>query len=146
MSSGRVWQFGLLLCLASAAAGCARFKKAKECGLVADAVAAWMKQDNRESPASSDTAALVTDAKATAVRYRALDQTLSELNLVSEELTPLVTRYRKLALDSAKALDDVAVALDQGDLEKARKLRVDFDTTIRAEAPLVNEINAACRR
>ena len=134
MSSSRLWQFGLLLCIALS--GCARFKKAKECGLVADAVSAWMKQDTRASPASSDTAA----------RYRALDKTLSEIKLVSEELTPLVTRYRKLALDSAKALDDVAQALDQGDLEKARKLRVDFDTTIRAEAPLVNEINAACRR
>lgn len=144
MSSSRRWQVGLLLCVALC--GCARFKKAKECGLIADAVSAWMKQDNQASPASSDTAALVTDAKATAARYRALDRTLSEIKLVSEELTPLVTRYRKLALDSAKALDDVAQALDQGDLERARKLRVDFDTTIRAEAPLVNEINAACRR
>jgi hypothetical protein len=144
MSSSRLWQFGLLLCIALF--GCARFKKAKECGLIADAVSAWMKQDNQASPAGSDTAALVTDAKATSARYRALDKTLSEIKLVSEELTPLVTRYRKLALDSAKALDEVAEALDTGDLEKARKLRVDFDTTIRAEAPLVNEINAACRR
>ncbi|MDQ2643541.1 MAG: hypothetical protein M3020_06995 [Myxococcota bacterium] len=145
MASPRVWLFGLLLCVALS--GCARFKKAKECGLVADAVSAWMKQDNQPtSPASSDTAALVTDARATAARYRALDKTLSEITLVSEELTPLVSRYRKLALDSARALDDVAEALDKEDLERARKLRVDFDTTIRAEAPLVNEINAVCRR
>jgi len=143
MSSGRLWLFGLL-CLALS--GCARFKKAKECGLLADAVSAWMKEDKRTSPPGSDTAALVADARATAARYRALDASLSEMKLVSDELTPLVARYRKLALDSAKALDDVAEALGQGDLDRARKLRVDFDTTIRAEAPLVNEINAACRR
>jgi hypothetical protein len=39
----------------------------------------------------------------------------------------------------------VAEALDHGDLENARKKRVDFDTVAQREGPLVQEINAVCR-
>jgi hypothetical protein len=134
------------LCASSLGAGCGRFRKAKECGLLVDAVSAWMRKASPASPADADTAALVADAKATALRYRELDRTLSEIKLESEELTPLVVRYRKIAVDSAKALEDVSQALGESDLERARKLRVDFDATLRAEAPLVAEINAVCRR
>jgi hypothetical protein len=134
------------LCVLTVCAGCGRFRKAKECGLLVDAVSAWMRKTSPASPADADTAALVADAKATALRYRELDRTLSEIKLESEELAPLVARYRKIAVDSAKALEDVSQALGQSDLDRARKLRVDFDATLRAEAPLVAEINAACRR
>jgi hypothetical protein len=134
------------LCLALSAFGCGRFRKAKECSLLADTVSAWMSKEKSPSVAGSDTAALVSDARSTARRYRELDRTLSELKLGAEDLLPLVSRYRKMAVDSAAALEAVSAALSAGDLEGARKLRVDFDATIRAEAPLVDEINAACRR
>jgi hypothetical protein len=134
------------VCLALAALGCARFRKAKECGMLADAVSAFMSKDKPASAAGADTAALVSDARSTAARYRELDRTLSELKLASEDLIPLVTSYRKMAVDSAAALEAVSAALSAGDLEAARKLRVDFDATIRAEAPLVEQINAVCRR
>ena len=135
------------LCLLLAvSSGCGRFRKAKECGLLADAVAGWMKKGAAPSPAGADTPALVADARATAARYRELDRTLSEIKLDSDELTPLVRRYRQMAVDSAEALEEVARALTDADLERARKLRVDFDTTVRAEAPLVEEINATCRK
>ena len=98
------------------------------------------------SPAGADTPALVADARATAARYRELDRTLSEIKLASDELTPLVRRYRQMAVESAEALEEVSRALTDADLERARKLRVDFDTTVRAEAPLVEEINATCRK
>jgi hypothetical protein len=133
---------GLLI----AASGCGRFRKAKECGLLADAVASWMKKDTAPSPAGADTPLLVADARATAARYRELDRTLSEIQLASDELTPLVRRYRQMAIESAEALEAVSRALNDADLERARKLRVDFDATVRAEAPLVEEINAACRK
>jgi hypothetical protein len=136
----------LCLCLALSLAGCGRFRKAKECGELAEIVSAWMSKEKPPSAAGADTAALVADARSTAGRYRELDRSLSELELVSEELIPLVTRYRKMAVDSAAALEAVSSALSAGDLEAARKLRIDFDATIRAEAPLVNEINTACRR
>lgn len=136
----------LCLCAALTALGCGRFRKAKECGLLAEAVSAWMSEQKPTPPAGADTAALVSDARSTAERYRELDRKLSALKLHSEELVPLVTRYRKLAAESATALDAVSGALSTGDLALARKLRVEFDSTIRAEAPLVTEINAACRR
>ena len=127
--------------------GCGRFRKAKECGVLADTVSAWMKKDAPPpSPAGADTPALVADARATAGRYRELDRTLAGIKLESDELTPLVQRYRQMAVQSAQALEEVARALSDENLEHARKLRVDFDAIVRAEAPLVNEINAACRK
>jgi hypothetical protein len=135
-----------LALLFAVSAGCGRFRKAKECGLLADAVESWMKKDAAPSPAGADTPALVADARATAARYRELDRTLSEIKLASDELTPLVQRYRQMAIKSAEALEEVSRALLDADLERARKLRVDFDATVRAEAPLVEEINAACRK
>jgi hypothetical protein len=134
------------LCSALVLLSCGRFRKAKECSLLADTVSAWMSQQKPASPADADTAALVSDARSTAARYHELDRTLSGLKLESEDLVPLVVRYRKMAVDSARALEAVSAALAAGDLEAARKLRVDFDSTIRAETPLVNEINAECRR
>ena len=134
------------LVLLTALAGCGRFRKAKECGLLAETVSAWMKKSERPTPAGADSQVLVSDARATAVRYRELDSTLAGIKLESDELTPLLERYRKIALRSAETLEQVARALEQGNLEQARKLRVDFDATIRAEAPLVDEINATCRK
>jgi hypothetical protein len=134
------------VCALSALSGCGRFKKAKECGLLVDAVSSWLRKSTPASAPDADTAALVADANATAQRYRELARTLSEIKLESAELTPLVTRYRQIAVKSAQALEDVSKALGESDLELARQLRVDFDTTLRSEAPLVDEINAACRR
>jgi hypothetical protein len=105
-----------------------------------------MKKGAAPSAAGADTGALVADARATAGRYRELDRSLSSLHLQSSELTPLVELYRKMARDSALALEQVASALSDQDLERARQLRVDFDATLRAEAPLVEQINATCRK
>jgi hypothetical protein len=132
--------------LLALAMGCGRFRKAKECGVLADVVSAWMRKEAPPGAPGADAKTLVADTRATAARYRELERTLSDIKIVSEELTPLVTRYRKLAASSAQALEQVSHALSDGDLDRARKLRVEFDATVHAEAPLVNEINAVCRR
>ena len=54
-------------------------------------------------------------------------------------------RYEAIADDAARTLREVADALDHGDLDQARKKRVDFDTVARLEGPLVKEINGVCR-
>jgi hypothetical protein len=50
-----------------------------------------------------------------------------------------------LAREAAKALRDVAEAVEKGDAEGARRRRVEFDDIARGEAPLVADINAVCR-
>lgn len=146
MGHPRLVRLGTALCLLALATSCGRFRKAKECERFAGAVSDWMKAEIAPSPANADTATLVADAQATARRYRELDRSLSGLGLKSADLVPLVVRYREMAVKSADALEQVARALADADLERARKLRVEFDATIRAEAPLVDQINAVCRR
>jgi len=63
----------------------------------------------------------------------------------AEDLAPRVQRYEDIASAASRTLREVADALDHGDLEKARKNRVEFDTVARREAPLIKEINGLCR-
>jgi len=136
---------GAALVLAGAA-GCGKFRKAKECSVLAETVSAWMASAPAPDTSIAEKPRLATEARATARRYEDLDRKLAALAIKSEELVPSLNRYRSMAREAARSLDDVAVALESGDVERARRRRVEFDATARAEAPLVAEINAACRR
>lgn len=127
-------------------AGCGRFRKKKECDSLAKAVSAWLARQPSPSPSAVPPSALIAETRATAQNYEALDRELAALDIQSVELSARVARYRKLASDSAKALSDVARALESSDAELARRRRVDFDAIAKAEAPLVAEINRECQR
>ncbi len=135
-----------LLSLAVLVMGCGRFRKAKECGAVAKTVSSWLANQPAPSSASSDSKTLAVQSRATARRYEELDRALAALDVRSPDLSSRLTRYRKLATDSARALEDVAQALDTDQAEAARKKRVEFDGISREEVQLVAEINDHCRR
>lgn len=80
-----------------------------------------------------------------AERYDDLAARIDALTLSSPELVPRAERYQKLAKEAARALRDVASAVEQGDAEAARRRRVEFDDIARGEAPLVADINTLCR-
>jgi len=126
--------------------GCGRFRKAKECDLLAKTVSAWLSRQPPPNPAAVTAAALSEQARLTAQNYETLDRELGALDIQSLELASRVARYRKLARDSAHALSDVGRALSASDLDLARRRRVDFDAIVQAEAPLVAEINRECKR
>jgi hypothetical protein len=128
------------------AVGCGRFRKAKECSLLAKTVSNWLGAQPTPSSANADPRSLAAEARATARRYEELDRTLGALDVHSPDLVPRLTRYRKLATDSAHALDEVAGALEANQAETARKKRVEIDAISREEEALVGEINADCRR
>ena len=137
----------LLLCLVLfGTVGCGRFRKAKECALLAKSVSTWLSAQPTLSSANADPRALAAEARGTARRYEELDRTLAALDVHSPDLVPRLARYRKLATDSAHALDEVAGALEANQAETARKKRVEFDAIGREEEALVGEINADCRR
>lgn len=127
--------------------GCAKFQTARECGTFASAIDHWRSQAKTgaaPAPAPSPSAAS-TDARALADRYDDLAKRIDALKLSSDELVPPAERYQKLSREAAKALRDVAAAVEKGDAETARRRRVEFDDIARGEAPLVADINAVCR-
>ena len=132
--------------IAFALLGCGRFRKAKECELLAKTVSAWIARQPAPNPAAATPASLSEEARVTAQNYETLDRELGALDIQSPELSTRVARYRKLARNSAQALADVGRALSASDLELARRRRVDFDAIVQAEAPLVAEINGQCKR
>lgn len=136
----------VLVVLVSCAVGCNRFRKAKECDVLAKAVSAWLAKQPTPSGASAEPKKLAAETRVTAARYEELDRELGALDLKSRDLVPRVARYRKIALQSARALQDVAEALEQDNFDLARRRRVEFDETVKAEGTLVAEINAECRR
>ena len=108
----------------------------------------WLASPNARTvttSASSDPKQIASQARATAEHYAELSRTLAALQIQAEELRPRVKRYQDIASDAARTLRDVADSLDRGDLEHARRARVDFDTVAQGEAPLVAEINEICR-
>jgi hypothetical protein len=138
-----------LLCVARCLLGapaCGRFRKAKECDLLAKAVSGWIKKQPPPDPASATPASLVAETRSLAKSYEALDHELGSLDIRSVELRARVARYREIATRSARALSDVARALESNDAELARRRRVEFGAMAASEAPLVAEINAECGR
>ncbi|HVY26332.1 MAG TPA: hypothetical protein VHB79_07250 [Polyangiaceae bacterium] len=136
-----------MLGLPLAAAGCAKFQTARECGTFVAAIKAWKGQapaTAASAPAPSPSVAW-GESRALAERYDDLAQRIDALHLSSPELVPRAERYQKLARGAASALRDVADAVEKGDAEGARKRRVEFDDIARAEAPLVADINGVCR-
>lgn len=133
--------------LAFASSGCGKFQQARECGTFVKTVNAWLKASapNDAAAAPTDPKQIAVQARRTADHYSELSRTLAALHIQTEELAPRVTRYEAIADDAARTLREVADALDRGDLEQARKKRVDFDTVARQEAPLVKDINGICR-
>jgi hypothetical protein len=85
------------------------------------------------------------ESRTLADRYDDLAIRIDALHVSSSELSPRAQRYQKLAREAAKALRDVAEAVEKGDAEGARRRRVEFDDIARGEAPLVADINAVCR-
>ena len=134
---------------ALAATSCGKFQQARECGTFVKTVNGWLGASAgngaSDAGASSDPKQIAADARRTADHYAELSRTLAGMHIQTEELAPRVKRYEAIADDAARTLREVADALDHGDLEQARKKRVDFDTVGRQEAPLVKEINGICR-
>jgi hypothetical protein len=132
--------------LAGAGIGCSKFQQARECGTFVKTVNGWLAGSAAtDAGVSNDPKQIAVEARHTADHYAELARTLARLNIQAEELAPRVKRYGAIADDAARTLREVADALDRGDLEQARKKRVDFDTVARLEAPLINEINGVCR-
>jgi len=136
-----------LLALALACASCAKFQEARECGNFVKTVNAWLARPAPapDSGSSNDPKQIAVESRRTAQDYRDLSHSLAALHVQNEELEPRVRRYRDIADSAAKTLAEVADALDRGDLEEARRKRVEFDTVAQREGPLVKEINGLCR-
>lgn len=139
----------LALWAAFACVGCGKFQQARECGTFVKTVNAWLAQPDAalstDASVPTDPKQIATQSRRTAQHYAALSQTLAGLKIQGEDLAPRVHRYEEIADSAARTLREVADALDQGDLEKARQKRVEFDTVARREGPLVKEINGLCR-
>lgn len=128
------------------ASGCGEFRRAKECTALSKTVSAWLSAGPTPNLGASEPHAIAREARATADRYEELDRRLAALEIESEELVPHVASYRSMAQKSAGVLDEVASALERKDGELARRLRVEFDATAKAEDALVARINAVCKR
>ena len=137
------------LALALACGGCGKFQQARECGTFVKTVNAWLTSPEAQTAvdagSSSDPKQIAEQARRTARHYTELSQRLAALHIEGEDLAPRVKRYEQIADSAALTLREVADALDQGDLEKARQKRVDFDTVAQREPLLVKEINDVCR-
>ena len=108
---------------------------------------AFIAETKRTVPADyAEAPKAAQESRALALRYRKLCTDLGALTVESEELVPNLARYKKLAEDAAVALDGAARALDEKDLELARRFRLDFARAAKSEAPLVREINQTCAR
>jgi hypothetical protein len=127
--------------------GCSKFQKNKECADLAGTVNAFIDETKRAVPAEyTEAGKAARESRALSQRYRKLGTDLGALEVHSEELVPHLERYKKLAEEAALALDGAARALEEKDLEGARRHRLEFDRAAKSEAPLVREINRVCAR
>lgn len=149
MRLGRLRPRYALVVLAMLGLSCGKFQQARECATFVKLVNSWISRPDAEPAAdaasASDAKQVAAQARATAARYAELSQSLANLHVQGEELSPRVKRYEELTRTAVRTLGEVADALDRGDLENARQKRIEFDATAEREAPLVKEINGICR-
>jgi hypothetical protein len=126
-----VLRSALLLVALLALSGCGRFRKAKECEVLAKAVSGWLAKQPTPSGASTEPKKLAAETRVTAQRYEELDRELAALDIKSRDLVRRVAAYRKIATQSAHSLRDVADALERVNVELARNKRVEFDAECR---------------
>ena len=132
-----------LLVFAASLLGCGRLEH--DCrSLTTTANEFILASESKRLPPEASPAETARAALETAARYERLAKDLGALRIDSKALVPEIAHYRELALGSAVSLRAVAKALDARDFEAARKNRIEFDQTARAEAPLVARINAIC--
>ena len=146
----RALHFVLVALPLLAVVSCGKFQQARECGTFVKTVNAWLASPDAKvavdaGASANDPKQIAGEARRTAQHYSELSQSLAGLHIQAEDLAPRVKRYEDIANSAARTLNEVADALDQADLEKARQKRVDFDTVARLEGPLVKEINGICR-
>lgn len=134
-----------LLSASAALGGCGKFQTARECGTFATTIKTWQTQAMTVASAKPVASSPAAESRALAERYDQLATSIDALHLESPELLPRAERYKKLAHEAAAALRDVAEAVEKGDAERARQLRVAFDDIARSEGPLVKDINTVCR-
>jgi uncharacterized protein YlxW (UPF0749 family) len=131
--------------------GCGKFQQARECGSFVKTVNAWLKRSSAGADAGAAVAApsdpkqIAEQSRRTAQDYEDLSRSLAALHAQNEDLAPRVQRYEAIADSATRTLREVADAIDQGDLEKARQKRVEFDSVAQREPVLVKEINGICR-
>ncbi|HEY6560286.1 MAG TPA: hypothetical protein VI072_23545 [Polyangiaceae bacterium] len=136
----------LLALLAVPAAGCGKMKKTTECNAFIEKVNTSLKEiEKHTNTKGTDQKAAAQDMKKLAGLYDKLAADVAALAVTTQDLKKHSDDYQAMAKKAAETARQVAEAVETNNLEKAQTAQKEFDTIVKQEDQLVNNINSFCQ-
>ena len=136
----------LLALLAVPAAGCGKMKKTTECNAFIEKVNTSLKEiEKHTNTKGTDQKAAAQDMKKLAGLYDKLASDVAALGVTTPDLKKHSDEYQAMAKKAAATARQVAEAVETNNLEKAQTAQKEFDTIVKQEDQLVNNINTFCQ-
>jgi hypothetical protein len=136
----------LLALLAVLAVGCGKMKKTTECNAFIEKVNTSLKEiEKHTNTKGTDQKAAAQDMKKLAGLYDKLASDVAALGVTTPDLKKHSDDYQAMAKKAAETARQVAEAVETNNLEKAQTAQKEFDTIVKQEDQLVNNINTFCQ-
>ena len=136
----------LLALLAAPAVGCGKMKKTTECNAFIEKVNTSLKEiEKHTNTKGTDQKAAAQDMKKLAGLYDKLASDVAALGVTTPDLKKHSDDYQAMAKKAAETARQVAEAVETNNLEKAQTAQKEFDTIVKQEDQLVNNINTFCQ-
>jgi len=126
--------------------GCGKFKKTKECNAFIDKVNASIKEIEQHSASKgTDDAQVISEMKKLGELYDQLAKDVGGLDITTPDLKKHATAYQEMCTKAANTARQVAGAIETKNAGQADSAQKEFDTIVKQEDDLVNQINTYCQ-
>ena len=138
----------MVFILASAAicGGCSKMKKTTECNAFIEKVNTSLKEiEKHTNSKGTDQKTAASDMKKLGDLYDKLATDVGALGVSTPELKKHSAEYQAMAKKAADTARQVAEAVETNNLDKAQAAQKEFDSIVKHEDQLVNNINSFCQ-
>jgi uncharacterized protein YoxC len=135
-----------VVALSFTATGCGKFKKTKECNAFIDKVNTSIKEIEQHSASKgTDDTQVVAEMKKLGELYDQLAKDVGALDITTPDLKKHATAYQEMCTKAANTARQVASAIETKNADQADSAQKEFDTIVKQEDDLVNQINTFCQ-
>jgi DNA repair ATPase RecN len=131
--------------LAAVLAGCGEQKKVKECNAFVGVVNGGVDRVQKNINTAPDGGTAVNELNTLATEMDAIAAETGKIEVTLPELQKVSKRYQTMVGEIAAAARELATAVDNVDRDKMNSSQEKLDQAVKAEGPLVDELNKFCQ-
>jgi DNA repair ATPase RecN len=134
-----------LAAVAALLTGCGEHKKVKECNSFVAVVNGGVDRVQKNINTAPDGGTAVSELNTLAGEMDAIAAETGKVEVTLPELQKFSKRYQTMVGEIAAAARELAAAVDNVDREKMNSSQQQLDQAVKAEGPLVDELNKFCQ-